>query len=342
MGYTFSGEEFGKRERMPPELSSLAINEKKTVEVLISYLKGLRKSYSSSGILLGLSGGIDSAVLATLGALAIGKDNVHASYLYDRDSGKESIHHASLMADWLGLKLDIQDITPAMKKKGVYAHFSMQVGSLSARFNRLFTRLYCLLFQESPFISSLREGSNEFDHNRFKRQLYNLTVRHVMAAVEARHIYRRTILEEKARSLNLTLLGAANRTESMTGWFIKGGIDDLPLQPLIGLYKTQVRQLAKFLGLPMKIQIQSPSPDMIKGITDEFGIGMDYGKLDLALDYLDRGLAEDEIIANGITKKELQHVRELHRLSEWKRGSHSFIPPVDGGPRGNIRLHSFS
>lgn len=324
---------------MPLGLSSLAINEKKTVEVLVSYLKGLQKNYSSGGILLGLSGGVDSAVLATLGSLAIDKNNVHVSYLYDRDSSNESVHNAGLMAEWLGLKLDVQDITPAMKKKGVYAHFSVRVGSLSAVFNRLFTRLYCVLFQESPFISSLREGGNELDHNRFKKQFYKLTIRHVMVGVEARHMYRRTMLEEKARSLNLTLLGAANRTESMTGWFVKGGIDDLPLQPLIGLYKTQVRQLAKYLGLPEKIQTQSPSPDMIKGITDEFGIGMDYGRLDLVLDYLDRGLAEHEIIAKGITRKELHHVRELHRLSAWKRGSYSFIPPVDGGPGGNVRTN---
>lgn len=322
---------------MPPELS-LEINEKKTVEVLISYLKGLH----SSGLLLGLSGGVDSAVLATLGALALDKSNVHVSYLYDRDSGKESFHNAHLIVDWLGLKLDVQDITPTMEGKGVYAYFSVQVSALSAIFNRLFTRLYCLLFRESPFMSSLREGSNELDHNTFKKQFYNLTVRHVIAGVNARHIYRRTILEEKARSMNLTLLGAANRTESMTGWFVKGGIDDLPVQPLIGLYKTQIRQLAKYLGLPVNIQKQPPSPDMIKGITDEFGIGMNYSRLDLVLDYLDRCMAEDEIIAKGITKKELHHVRELHRLSAWKRGTYSFIPPVDGGSRGDIRLQGFS
>jgi NAD+ synthase len=325
---------------MPPELSSLEINEKKTVEILISYLKELQKSRSSSGILLGLSGGIDSAVLATLGALAIDKKNVHVSCLYDRDSGKESVDNANLMADWLGLKLDVQDITPAMEEKGVYAHSSVRVSALSAVFNRFFTRLYCLLFQESPFMSSLREGCNKFDHHTFRKQVYNLTVRHVIAGVEARHIYRRIILEEKARSMNLTLLGAANRTESMTGWFVKGGIDDLSVQPLIGLYKTQIRQLARYLGLPERIQTQPPSPDMIKGITDEFGIRMNYDRLDLVLDYLDRGLAEDEIIAKGITEKELYHVRELNRLSAWKRGTYHFIPPVDGGPGGGIRLRS--
>jgi len=71
-------------------------------------------------------------------------------------------------------------------------------------------------------------------------------------------------------------LGTANRSEYLVGWFVKDGIDDLPFSPLIGLYKTQVRQLSEFLGLPFKIRNRLASPDMVKGITDEFALGISY------------------------------------------------------------------
>ena len=78
-------------------------------------------------------------------------------------------------------------------------------------------------------------------------------------------------MERLAKERNLSLIGAANLSECEVGWFVKDGIDDLPVQPMAGLYKTQVRQLAKTLDLPEPVRTQLPSPDMAKGVTDEFG-----------------------------------------------------------------------
>jgi NAD+ synthase len=86
-------------------------------------------------------------------------------------------------------------------------------------------------------------------------------------------------LESKARAQNWLLLGAANRSEWETGWFVKDGVDDLPYQPLMGLYKTQVRQLGRYLGVPGEIQQQVPSPDMMRGISDEYALGMSYSTI---------------------------------------------------------------
>jgi NAD+ synthase len=126
----------------------------------------------------------------------------------------------------------------------------------------------------------------------------------------------------------------------MTGWFVKGGIDDVAFQPLIGLYKTQVRQLSPYLGMPAEIQDPLPSPDMIKGIGDEAGIGIRYSRLDVILDALDRGLPDEEIVASGIGIRELSLVREMNRLSSWKRESEHAPPPVEGGLKGGLRIPS--
>jgi NAD+ synthase len=143
-------------------------------------------------------------------------------------------------------------------------------------------------------------------------------------------------MEKKAERENLLLLGAANRTESMIGWFVKNGVDDLPIQPLSGLYKTQIRQLAAYLGLPREVVDQPPSPDMMKGITDEMAIGYSYAKMDLVLDYLEGGVTLEGLIKNNVTSKEIRDIKEIKRLSAWKRGKKKEIP-VDGGPRGGYR-----
>jgi len=167
---------------------------------------------------------------------------------------------------------------------------------------------------------------------------YRAIIRQPEAGLNARHIYRRQVLEAKARERNLLLLGAANRSEWFVGWFVKDGIDDLPIQPLKGLYKTQIRQLAAFLGVPAGVVEQAPSPDMMKGISDEFALGIRYSKIDLVLDYLEGGLSKESILAAGSTRKEIRLVQEMKRHSEWKRAGTQAPPPVTGSLPGGLRL----
>jgi len=173
-----------------------------------------------------------------------------------------------------------------------------------------------------------------------QKLIFKSISRHARVGFDVRHRYRREILETKAAAHNWLLLGAANQSEWMVGWFVKGGVDDLPFQPIIGLYKTQVRQLAAFLGMPAEVQAQAPSPDMMKGITDEFALGMSYSKIDVVLDYLEGGLSKESLVAMGITEEEVHRVDEMKRLSSWKRGRMLMPLPVDGGPTGELRVQS--
>jgi NAD+ synthase len=290
---------------------------------------------------MGLSGGIDSAVLAALVVRSVGQDSVRTVYLYDRDSEKRFGLNARLVADWLGLELEARNIEPAMRDRGVYEPLFMRTAHWSGMFNRFVYRLYHLIFGETRFMSTLRVGGGTVKVQGVRgllRSLLRLARQHLVVGFDTRHIYRREVLEMEAAAQNWLLLGAANRSEWMVGWFVKGGVDDLPLQPLKGLYKTQVRQLAAFLGAPDKVQIQPPSPDMLRGITDEFSLGMSDDKIDVALDHIEGGLPRESLAAVGVTEKELQRVREMKRLSSWKRETTSAQPPVDGGPTGGFRI----
>ena len=314
----------------------LRVDEERAVGQLESYIQHVTFSHGARGVLIGLSGGVDSALLATVIVRALGPEAVHALFLGDRDSDKDSMHKARLVADWLGLKLESQDISDEMRRRGVYASPIMRMISVSGLANRVMCRLYRLMYRETCFMSTLREGWAR--PQTAGKRLYDLTVGRVETAFNARHMYRREVIENRARTDNLLPLGAANRTEFLTGWFVKGGIDDLPLQPLIGLYKTQVRQLASYLGLPDEVTRQRPSPDMMRGLTDEDAIGLSYGTLDVILDGVESGLPDERLLVSGPTRRQIALVREVNRLSGWKRGTIHAGFPVDGAAGGDLRV----
>lgn len=320
---------------MPIADWSLRIQESQTVDAIEAYLRDLLEKRSAGGVLIGLSGGVDSAVLTTMAVRALGKERVHVYHLYDRDSERESEHNARRVADSLGLELVVESIEPVMRQKGIYSSPFMRLAIVSRRMNRWLLDLYRSLCGETPFISTLRR--DRFGGHRVRKLIYDLTIRPVEAAFNARHLYRREMLEGKAQKENWLLLGAANRSECMVGWFVKDGIDDVPLSPLMGLYKTQVQQLAAYLGIPPEVRDQVASPDMMRGVTDEFALGIRYATVDIILDGVDRGCSDEELIAAGAAEGEISLVRELHQHSAWKRESEHEDPPVDGTVRGTVR-----
>ena len=310
--------------------SILEIDAAAVASKIQDYIKQQVVEHGAEGVLIGLSGGIDSAVLGCLASRALGSDKVVAEFLFDRDSEKSSETLAKCLAAYLGIRLEIRDIAPAMRNQGVYSPFIMHFVTWSRTFNRLIQHFYCFMFGENPFASSLRKGSNEFEVHRLKHIVFNLTVRHFVAGFDARHIHRKKISHHRAEADNFLLIGAANRSESLVGWFVKDGIDDLYIQPLLGLYKTQVWQLAEFLKLPQEVRHQTPSPDMMRGITDEFGIGIPYPTLDIIFAGKEHGITGAELEALGPTRKQIELAIELNRISAWKRTTPHAEPPVTG------------
>jgi len=234
-------------------------------------------------------------------------------YLFDRHSTSRLRACARAVADQLGLDYREQSITGEMRARGLYAAPGMRATSFAGWLNRFLHNLYRRSTGEAPFLAALKA------HEDPPANWYQSILAQAETGMNDRHRFRREVLEALAHEQNWLLLGAANRSEWLVGWFVKGGIDDLPIQPLIDLYKTQVRQLAGQLGLPACVLANRPSPDMMPGITDEFAIGLDYATLDLALGYLQGELGENEVSASGVTSVEIEYVRELARCSAWKR-----------------------
>ena len=124
---------------------------------------------------------------------------------------------------------------------------------------------------------------------------------------------------------NRLVVGAANKSEYQIGFFVKHGCDDAAdIMPLLNLYKTQVRELARFLNVPSRIIEKPPSPDIIPGIIDEEATGIPYEKLDLILLALERGW-ENPTIAETLKVEEekVRYVNSLVGKSEHMRKIYS-------------------
>jgi NAD+ synthase len=322
----------------PSAATVLKIDESRTVEQIAADLRRIHESRHTGGLLMGLSGGLDSAVLSTLVVHTLGKEALHVCFLRERHSETDSERKARLMAEWLDLELEIEDISEAIRQRGLYSPLIMRLIGLSRFLNRhVIHGAHRLVSGETPFMTTLRQ--DKFKDEPIKRFFYNLTVRKVEGAFNGRQLHRREVLEKKARQRNALMIGAGNRSEVLTGWFVKDGVDDFPHSPLAGLYKTQVCQLARYLDLPREIIDQPPSPDLMRGVTDEVALGLDYDRIDLVLDALERDRPDRELIAAGLTQPEIDTVREMNRRSEWKRNPGHPVPPTDGGIEGGLRVN---
>jgi NAD+ synthase (glutamine-hydrolysing) len=219
----------------------------------------------SKGI-IGLSGGVDSAVTAYLAAHALGPKNVIGVRLPYRTSSKESLEHAQLVIDSLGIDGRTLDITPAVD------------GYLSAESDA----------------SPGRRGN-------------------VMARV------RMIALFDLSAKYEAIPLGTGNKTERLFGYFTWHADDSPPVNPLGDLFKTQVWQLARHLGVPKAIVDKPATADLVHGQTDEGDLGISYEKADRILQWLLSGYAPAELVARGFDHTEVELVRRRLEGTHWKR-----------------------
>jgi len=295
----------------------LRIDCKETAERIEKHIRDAVLEHKVSGIIMGISGGVDSALLSTLAVRALGKERVHVYHLHDRNSEKDSEEKARLMAEWLGLKLNMESIEERMREKEKGEHFFKFISVLPPFFIPLLNSMYYLVVGETPYLTVLRNAQP--DRSRFKRWIYD----HVTAGIEkmfdAPCEERRIFLEEIARRENLLLIGTGNRSEDMLGWFTPKGIDNMPVSPIKCLYKAQVWQLAQYLKIPEAIRDRESSADVLRGATDTIALGMSFDRIDIVLYGIEKNMSDEDIMKHGIIKSEIRKVREIHRLSACRR-----------------------
>ncbi|OGT92763.1 MAG: NAD(+) synthase, partial [Gemmatimonadetes bacterium GWC2_71_9] len=130
---------------------------------------------------------------------------------------------------------------------------------------------------------------------------------------------RMIALFDQSAKLNALPLGTGNKTERLFGYFTWHADDSPPINPIGDLYKSQIWQLARHLGVPRAIVEKPATADLIRGQTDEGDLGISYSKADHILHWLLRGFPPGAIEALGYTGEEVALVRRRLEGTHWKR-----------------------
>ncbi len=244
----------------------LPIDPELTATWLSSFLREEFERRGFEKAVLGLSGGVDSAVTAHLAVKALGAENVVAVRMPYRTSSPDSLAHAQLVIDSLGIESRTVDISQAVDG---------------------------YLINE-PDADAARRG------NVMARQ-------------------RMIVLFDLSAKYRALPVGTGNKTERLLGYFTWHADDSPPINPLGDLFKTQVWQLAKFLGVPEVIIAKPASADLIEGQTDERDFGISYADADQILNWLLSGYSPASLVARGFDATKIEVVRSRLAGTHWKR-----------------------
>ncbi len=247
------------------------------VSVVSTFIKDSVRLSGTKGVVIGMSGGLDSSLLAKLASDTLGPDRVLGVFLPESSTPASDADQVESFSKELGIEhetISIDEAVEALKNTaGGSANDAMVLANIKAR-----TRMI--------------------------------------------------ILYERANTMNRLVLGTGNKSELMVGYFTKFGDGGCDLLPLGDLYKTQVREMARFLGLPEEIINKPPSAGLWEGQTDEKELGIGYDDLDPILLGIELGMNDSDISdRTGSTEAEVSRIRSMVRSTAHKRKT-PLIPKI--------------
>ncbi|HET9417216.1 MAG TPA: NAD+ synthase [Candidatus Limnocylindria bacterium] len=253
-----------------------AIDPALAVEIIIGFIRRQMEQAGFSRLVIGLSGGVDSATVAFLAARAVGNDNLLAVRMPFRTSSEASETDAMRVVDALGCRTELVDMTPMVEP------------------------MLALIEDSDPAALNVRRG------NVMARQ-------------------RMIVLYDRSAADDALVIGTSNKTEGLLGYGTLHGDMAAALAPIGDLYKTQLRAVARELGVPEEVVQKPPSADLWPGQTDEGELGRSYDMLDRTLYALvDRRWTVDRCVRAGLPRDLVEWVERRVARMEFKRQ----LPPV--------------
>jgi NAD+ synthase len=318
----------GGEERLMTLLDGLKINPETTAEKIEQFVQKQVKSLNKDGVVIGLSGGLDSSVCASLCSKALGKDKILALILPERDSDPRNIKHAKLVAKNLKLETKVVDLTEILEKIGVYQLISEEERTNRKRVEKLIRRLASVTKTPSTFAAGMSALYSEGEKlkNKVQRKLVLPYSKKYWALIVAKVRLRMLFLYYWASLNNFLVVGTTDKTEWTIGFYDKYGDGANDITLLRHLYKTQIRQLAQYLGIPQEIIEKPSSGDVVAGIPNETVIGLSYEKLDQILSGMEKGMKKKEIVRKAETSlQSINTVEEMIKIEKIRRGMPRYL-----------------
>ncbi|MDX3974571.1 NAD(+) synthase [Shinella sp.] len=296
-----------------PSFAPLVLDPAAEVEHITGWMRErLRLDLRKRGLVLGLSGGIDSSLCAALAVRALGAKNVFALFMPENDSDPESLRLGRSVAETFGIDSILEDIGPSLAAMGCYARRDAFIREAVPEYRDGWASK--IVF-DNPMttggynISSLvvRSPEGEMRKVRLSASAYL----GIVAATNMKQRTRKQLEYYHADRLNFAVLGTPNRLEYDQGFFVKNGDGAADIKPIAHLYKSQVYQLAAHLGVPAEILARPPTTDTysLPQTQEEFYFALPYDKMDICLYGLEHALPPSTIAAaTGLKEGEVELV----------------------------------
>lgn len=280
---------------------------------------------------MGVSGGIDSSVVVSLCARALGPKRVLALLMPERDSSPDSLRFGRMVTENLGVETIVEDIAPTLEAVGCY---DRQVEAIRQVYPEYGDGWACKLtlpsILESDRLNVTQLTVQSPDGQERSSRMSVASYLQMVAATNFKQRLRKMVEYYHADRLNYAVAGTPNRLEYDQGFFVKQGDGAADFKPIAHLYKTQVYQLADYLGVPEEIQNTPPTTDTfsMSQTQEEFYFSLPYHKMDLCLYAHNNDVTPDEAApVVGITSEQ---VKRVYRDIESKRRGTRYLqcPPL--------------
>jgi len=291
--------------------SVLDFDVEKVAGQLIDFLREqVTIVFNRKGIVIGLSGGIDSTVAAALSVRALGRKRVFGVLLPEKDSNPISREYGRSVAEQIGIECEEVEITPVLEAFGVYEKRTAIVKKYfpgyedGQRFRLTLPQDLLDRDRISAYYLELEMAEGKIESKRLERDDY-LTM---MAANDIKQRVRMTQLYYEAEKRYYIVCGTTNLPETAQGFFVKFGDGGVDVEPLTNLYKSQVFKLGDYLGVPREVMERTPSPDTYSlPVSDEdFYFCMPYDIVDMILYALLNNIPKEETArALGLTEDQV-------------------------------------
>ncbi|MCP1583545.1 NAD(+) synthase [Pseudoxanthomonas mexicana] len=263
------------------------------------------------GLVVAISGGIDSSVSCALAVRALGPERVFTLILPEQDSSDDSAARARILAEHLGVRTETVDIAPALAAIGCYRARDEAVRNTLPEYGEGWKFKIVIDGGTEGRINRFRLVTQSPDGTMHERDLALADYLTIVAATNFKQRIRKTLEYFHADRLNYGVVGTPNRVEYDQGFFVKNGDGSADVKPIAHLYKSQVYGMARHLGLPERVCAAIPTTDTysLSQGQDEFYFALPYQQMDLALWALNHGRPASELaIALGITPAHAQAV----------------------------------
>jgi len=320
---------FGLGDNMDFSKDSLKLNCENETSRIISFLKEqVNFNFKRAGAVVGISGGIDSSVVAALCASAFGPEKVLGISMPEKESSPDSSSLASQLAKKLGINHQIENITPILEGAQTYKRRDDAIRELIPQYSdgwkcKIVLPQNLLEKGGMNFFSVVVESSKG---ESISKRLPPKNYLKIVAASNFKQRTRMMTLYYYAEQLNYAVIGTGNKNEHEQGFFVKYGDGGADVKPIAHLYKTQVFQLGRYLGVPEGILTRTPTTDTYSAevTQEEFFFRLNFQTMDLIWYAMENRIPQEKVAAVlGLSSDQIERaqrdISQKYRNTEYLR-----------------------